>query len=419
MADKIRILIVDDIPETRENVRKLLQFESDLDVIGHAASGGEAISMAEEQRPDIILMDINMPDADGIAASQTITERVPGTQVIIMSVQSEADYLRRAMLAGARDFLMKPFSGDELVEAVRNVHRTRPVAAAPIVPLDAAARPGMPGEAGRPASMGKVLVAFSPKGGIGCTTVAVNTAVAVAEAGYNTLLIDGSLQFGDVGVMLNMKSSASIVDLVERVSDLDHDLVSSVLLTHESGLRVLLAPPRPEMAELVTADAVKTLMITLRTLFDFIVVDTSTSLDDVSLGLLDIADRIILVTHQSLPSLKNVSRFFDLSEVLEYEREKVILVINHASKRKNITVKDIEDTLKWPATAVIPEDVVAYDAADQGRPLVSAASWQRRPVSQALVRFARRLSEELGRELKTGSGEESNGTSRLARLFSK
>ncbi|UCG22733.1 MAG: response regulator [Chloroflexota bacterium] len=418
MADNIRILIVDDIPETRENVRKLLQFESDLEVIGHAASGGEAISMAEDQRPDIILMDINMPDADGISASQTITERVPGAQVIIMSVQSEADYLRRAMLAGARDFLMKPFSGDELVEAVRNVHRTRPVASAPLVPLDAAARPGMPGEVARPARMGKVLAVFSPKGGIGCTTVAVNTAVAVAQAGNNTLLIDASLQFGDVGVMLNMKSSASIVDLVERVGDLDQDLVSSVLMTHESGLRVLLSPPRPEMAELVTADAVRTLMITLRTLFDFIVVDTSTSLDDVSLGLLELADRIILVTHQSLPSLKNVSRFFDLSEVLEYEREKVVLVINHASKRKNITVKDIEDTLKWPAVAVIPEDSAAYDAADQGRPLVSA-TWQKRAASQALVRFARRLAEELGRELKAGAGEESNGTSRLARLFNK
>ena len=126
MTEKISVLIVDDIPETRENVRKLLQFESDLNVIGHAATGGEAIRMVEEQKPDVVLMDINMPDSDGIAASQTITKNVPGTQIIIMSVQSEADYLRRAMLAGARDFLMKPFSGDELVEAVRRIHETRP-----------------------------------------------------------------------------------------------------------------------------------------------------------------------------------------------------------------------------------------------------------------------------------------------------
>jgi len=418
MADNIRILIVDDILETRENVRKLLQFESDLEVIGHAATGGEAITMAEEHRPDVILMDINMPDADGIAASQTITERVPGTQVIIMSVQSEADYLRRAMLAGARDFLMKPFSGDELVEAVRNVYDTRPMPVAPARSLDMASASGLADDRSRQQRLGKVLAVFSPKGGIGCTTVAVNTAAALAKAGNKTLLIDGSLQFGDVGVMLNLKSSASIVDLVERLDDLDYDLISSVMLTHDSGLHVLLAPPRPEMAELVTADAVKTLLEVIKTMFDFVIIDTSTSLDGVNIALLDLADRIILVTQQNLPSLKNVSRFFDLSEVLEYEREKVTLVINHASKRMNITVKDIEDTLKWPATAVFPEDPAAYDAADQGRPLVSP-TWQRRSISQALIRFARQLSDEMGPKRKAGAGEESNGTSRLARLFSK
>jgi pilus assembly protein CpaE len=418
MADNIRILIVDDIPETRENVRKLLQFESDLEVIGHAATGAEAINLAVAERPDVILMDINMPDADGIVASQTITEKVPGTQVIIMSVQSEADYLRRAMLAGARDFLMKPFSGDELVEAVRNVYRSRPTPVSQPLSLATAAAGGAAGPDGRRARLGKVLAVFSPKGGIGCTTVAVNTAVALAEAGHRTVLIDGSLQFGDVGVMLNLKSTASIVDLVERINDLEADLVSSVLMTHGSGLRVLLAPPRPEMAELVKGVDVKPLLDAMRIMFDFVIIDTSTSLDDVNLALLDLSDRIILVTRQSLPSLKNVSRFFDLSEVLEYEREKVVLVINHASKRMNITVKDIEDTLKWPATAVIPEDATAYDAADQGRPLVSAA-WQRRPITQSMVRFAKRLADELGRENKDGQAEEAESASRLARLFSK
>jgi pilus assembly protein CpaE len=374
--------------------------------------------MAVKERPDVILMDINMPDADGIVASQTITERVPGTQVIIMSVQSEADYLRRAMLAGARDFLMKPFSGDELVEAVRNVYRTRPATAKPSLSLATTASAGTAGVDRQQARLGRILAVFSPKGGIGCTTVAVNLAVALAEAGHRTVLVDGSLQFGDVGVMLNMKSTASIVDLVERIEDLDADLISSVLLTHESGLNVLLAPTRPEMAELVTAGHVKTLLGAMRALFDFVIIDTSTSLDDVNLALLDLADRIVLVTRQSLPSLKNVSRFFDLSEVLEYERDKVVLVINHASKRMNITVKDIEDTLRWPATAVIPDDSVAYDAADQGRPLVSSA-WQKRPITQSFVRFAKRLASELGRERPVRAEEGTNGSGRLARLFSK
>jgi pilus assembly protein CpaE len=416
MSEKIRILIVDDIYETRESVRKLLQFESDLEVIGHAGSGGEAIIMAEAEKPDVVLMDINMPDSDGIATSKVITTTLPETQVIIMSVQSEADYLRRAMHAGARDFLMKPFSGDELVTAVRRVHQSRPapvkrvVSSSDLIAISAGAH--------KPTQPGKILTFFSPKGGIGTTTIAVNVAVAMANSGNRTLLIDGSLQFGDVAVMLNLKSTTSIVDLSERVDDMDQDLISSVLLEHESGLRVLLAPPRPEMAEIVRADDIKALLDIMRTLFDYIVIDTSSSLDDVSLVMLDAADRIVLIARQSLTSLKNVSRFFDLSEYLEYEQGKVIMVVNHASKKVSISVKDIEDTLRWPASATIPEDASAYTAADQGRPLVSEY-WRRRPIYRALNQLNKQLLSELKRSGESDESESSNGATRLARLFSK
>src|SRR5512144_379430 len=118
-ADKIRVLIVDDIAETRENVRKLLQFEADVEVIGAARSGKEGVQLAQELNPDVVLMDINMPDIDGIAATETIRHKSPETQVVILSVQGDQNYMRRAMLAGARDFLTKPPMGDELISAVR------------------------------------------------------------------------------------------------------------------------------------------------------------------------------------------------------------------------------------------------------------------------------------------------------------
>jgi pilus assembly protein CpaE len=117
--DKIRVLVVDDIAETRENVRKLLQFESDVDVVGAAGSGKEGIQLALEMDPDVVLMDINMPDIDGITATETIRQKKPHIQVIILSVQNDQNYMRRAMLAGARDFLTKPPMGDELISAVR------------------------------------------------------------------------------------------------------------------------------------------------------------------------------------------------------------------------------------------------------------------------------------------------------------
>src|SRR3954452_11032860 len=126
-AVHIKVLIVDDIPETRENLKKLLAFEQDIEVVGTASTGREGLELAKELMPDIILMDINMPDMDGISATEAISKAVPQTSVVMMSVQSEADYLRRAMLAGARDFLTKPISGEELYSTIRSVYERRPV----------------------------------------------------------------------------------------------------------------------------------------------------------------------------------------------------------------------------------------------------------------------------------------------------
>src|SRR5215210_7825801 len=122
MADQIRVLIVDDIPETRDHLTKLLGFESDIEVVGSAASGREALDLAGRLAPDVVLMDINMPDMDGIAATEQMSARAPAAAVVMMSVQGEADYLRRSMLAGAREFLVKPFSSDELTTSIRQVH---------------------------------------------------------------------------------------------------------------------------------------------------------------------------------------------------------------------------------------------------------------------------------------------------------
>src|SRR5512140_884741 len=144
MADQIRVLIVDDIPETRDHLAKLLGFEADIDVVGAAASGREAIDLAMKLTPDVVLMDINMPDMDGIAATEHLASEVPTAAVVMMSVQGEADYLRRSMLAGAREFLVKPFSSDELSSSIRQVYerereKQARMPAAPVVPDASAA----------------------------------------------------------------------------------------------------------------------------------------------------------------------------------------------------------------------------------------------------------------------------------------
>src|SRR5213594_3076589 len=129
MADgeKIRILIVDDIADTRENLAKLIGFEADMTIVASADGGQQAVELAKKERPNVILMDINMPDMDGITATEIISNTVPESPIIMMSVQGEQDYLRRSMLAGAREFLVKPFSADELINAIRHVHELEKV----------------------------------------------------------------------------------------------------------------------------------------------------------------------------------------------------------------------------------------------------------------------------------------------------
>ncbi len=420
MSDTIRVIIVDDLPETRENVRKLLQFEQDMDVIGQAGTGEEAIELAQAHQPDIILMDINMPGVDGIGASQKISELVPHAQIIIMSVQSDSNYLRRAMMAGARDFLTKPFGGDELVAAVRRVHAKRPAVTAVAPSTQTAATGPTASTLAMPSSEGSIIAVFSPKGGTGCSTVAINTAVSLARQNHRTILVDGSLQFGDVAVMLNLKPMTSIVDVSTRSNELDQDLISSVVQLHSSELNVLMSPPRPEMADMVTDEHIKNLLIILRQMYDFIIIDTSSSLNDIALTILDLADRIILIAEQTLPSLKNVSRFLNLTESLEYEPDKIWLTVNRASDRQGISIKSIGDTLKRPVIISIPEDEPRVrTAANQGVPLVTGAN-RKQAVSAALIKLGDHIVGELQKEPAIGKQDEApNSSGILGRLLRK
>ena len=239
MADQIRVLVVDDIPETRDHLTKLLGFESDIDVVGSAASGREALEMATRLNPDVVLMDINMPDMDGIAATEQLSSAVPAAAVVMMSVQGEADYLRRSMLAGAREFLVKPFSSDELTASIRQVSARERDKQSRMAVMPVAAAAGTGGaRTGEPGEPGIIVAVFSPKGGVGRTTVAVNLAVAAAtELGKKVVIMDGSFQFGDVGVLLNLNpKSKSIADLLPELEAGEPDSLDTFLISHTAGI---------------------------------------------------------------------------------------------------------------------------------------------------------------------------------------
>ncbi|GAC1671741.1 MAG: AAA family ATPase [Candidatus Limnocylindrales bacterium] len=397
MADQIRVLIVDDIPETRDHLTKLLGFESDIEVLGAAASGSEALTMAASLGPDVVLMDINMPDMDGIAATERLSAEVPAAAVVMMSVQGEADYLRRSMLAGAREFLVKPFSSDELTASIRQVYtrerekfnRMSAIPAATSRPADGAAN------AAERTHDGQVVAIFSPKGGVGRTTVAVNLAVAAAtELGKTVVLVDGSFQFGDVGVLLNLNpKNKSIADLIPELEAGEPESLDTFIISHSAGIRVLLAPPSPEMAELITPMAVKRVLEALRRTNDLVVVDCTSWFNDTTLAILDSADVILTMLSLEITSIKNMRLFLELADQLGYEHDKVKLVLNRADSSLGIRVADVESSIgrKVDHTIVSDGRSVVY-ALNRGVPFF--LSNREAQVSQDVLRLAQAVAGE-------------------------
>jgi pilus assembly protein CpaE len=409
MADTIKVLIVDDIAETRDHLTKLLGFEGDIEVVGAADSGRQALEMAGQMRPDVVLMDINMPDMDGIAATEQLATEVPTASVVMMSVQGEADYLRRSMLAGAREFLVKPFSSDELTASIRQVYtREREKQGRITVTNVAAAAAKAARGAGR--EPGQVVAVFSPKGGVGRTTIAVNFAVAAAaDLGMKTVLVDGSFQFGDVGVLLNLNpKNKSIADLVpEMEAGGEPESIDTFVINHSSGVRVLLAPPSPEMAEMITPAGIRKILEVLRATNDLVVVDCTANFSDTTLAILDLADVILTALTLEITSIKNMRLFLEVAAQLGYEGSKIKLILNRADSTLGIRVADVEHSIgrKVDHTIVSDGRSVVY-ALNRGVPFV--LSNREAQVSQDILRLATAITggerkETVSEDAKTGS----------------
>ncbi|MDD3439053.1 MAG: response regulator [Clostridiaceae bacterium] len=248
MANRIKVVIVDDSEQTRDNIASIISFEKDIEIVGEAENGEEAIAVVRSKKPNIVLMDINMPLLDGIKATQILNEEGAEASIIIMSIQGEGEYLRRAMQAGARDYVVKPFGVNDLVKTIRHVYdldmkRRQKSNVASVIKVDS-----------------RILSVFSTKGGVGKTTVATNLAVALSiVTGKKIALLDFDLQFGDVAICLNLYVKNSMTDLVKDYSNIQQDpgLLEEYLLTHYSGIKILAAPTRPENAEYVTPEHIR------------------------------------------------------------------------------------------------------------------------------------------------------------------
>ncbi|KAA3647241.1 MAG: response regulator [Chloroflexi bacterium] len=397
MADKITVLIVDDIAETRENIRKLLQFEADIEVVGAARTGQEGIQLALETEPDVVIMDINMPDMDGIAATEAIRAKKPHIQIVILSVQSDSNYMRRAMLAGARDFLTKPPDIDDLTSAIRRAAEMAAQERNKVASMGGGASVGSGSQGGGFTSFldGRIVPIYSPKGGVGVTTVTTNLAVALHTPDTPVVAVDANLQYGDLSFFFNEQSRNNVVDLAPRSAELDAEVVDDVLISHEaSGVRILAAPPRLEQAEGVSAIEFSDILKYLQRNYAYVLVDTSKLLNDVTLAAFDVSDIVVVLATQDIPSVKNVRLFLDLSEALGLDRQRIMMAMNRYDKRRTITPEKVGENFKQEFASVIPMDEkLVVPAMDRGVPFLLQNKTH--PVGRSVVALAQKLKEKI------------------------
>ncbi|MCB2178922.1 response regulator [bacterium] len=398
-GEKISVVIVDDIAETRENIRKLLQFEPNVEVVGIGRTGEEAIRVSHETRPDVVLMDINMPDMDGITATERIRAKLPATQIVILSVQSDPNYMRQAMLAGARDFLTKPPDLDELISAIQRAgemaHQEKKKAANTLAAVQASGFESRGGMILAPRHRGRIITVYGPKGGTGSTTITANLAVALHSEETPVVVVDGRLQFGDLSFFFNEQTKNNMAEVAIRADELDYEFVEDVLLKHaDTGVSILAAPPRPEQAEAVTGEQFGKVIRFLKSMFSYILIDTNSGLDEITLAAIDESDLIAVVTTQDIPSVKNVRLFIDLILALGYPAQKLFLVMNKMDKRRSVTPERVADIIKSEMAAVMPfDDRLVVPAMDRGVPFLIHNKTH--PISKGIYDLANFVKEKI------------------------
>jgi pilus assembly protein CpaE len=350
-----RILVVDD----EANVQRLLQYT--LKQAGYtvtvAGDGVEAIRMWASESPDLILLDVTLAKLDGYGVAEKIRADEGGrthVPIIMLTAEKEVEQKVRGLRAGADDYLVKPFHQAELLARMRSL-------LARFGPTD--------GTVGKP-PLGKMIAFYGAKGGVGATTVAINTAIALhANHDRKVVLVDAVLQFGDHRVFLDLgPDRKSIADAVAAPT-VDSDLLKSVLVKHDSGIDLLLAPSTPEDGDLIREDRLVEVLTLLESLYDYVVVDMDKRIGDLTLSVLDRAHEIHIVMTADLSCLKNVRLALGALDRIGYDRAKIRLVLNRSNAFTGISVSAAENALKREFEHKISNEYrTAITAQNSGKP---------------------------------------------------
>src|SRR5579859_4156264 len=315
-----------------------------------AAATRAALPGVLNWEPDVLVLSADLdPAATPAVLIKQVLGACPGTQILLIAEGLHPTDIERAAVAGARGILGVPLTATELVDTIREIHETVVARRQRVADLAHLHR--------RKVQRGLVIVVFSPKGGVGCSVLACNLAVALYQATQKRVaLVDYSLQFGTVGSLLNIRSPHHIGELARNYDEIDKTILNSVLVPHESGIKVLLPPPALDQVDQFTTESLIGILEGVRRQFDYVVVDTWHAIEDATLAVLELADTLLLVTTPERPALASTRHFLAALKSYPHLQHKPQLVVNRYPSRGGVGLAVIQQELGLTPLALVPSD---------------------------------------------------------------
>ena len=370
-GEQIRLLVVEDVPQVASHIRALLQAQSQIKMLEVVTAGDQAVTAASEYKPHVVIVDALLQGrVSGTQVAAALRAAEPQIAVIMLTVPQNP--INEDPEKGIDGVLKMPFSGFDLTTIVRKSFEERAV------------------ESSRSGSL--VISLFSPKGGVGRTTLAYNLAVALG-VDHRVCLVDGSMQFSDLRGLLRVPAVApSIVDLpTDRIREQD---LADVTWRDPSGIDILLAPPRVEMAEMVTVRDVEKALSILRQLYEFVIVDTRAALSDDVLVFLDAADMILEVLTYDSMAIRGLAMAGETFDAIGYPHSKIATVLNRADAAGGFNREDVEAAIGHAIDfEVVSDGHLVLASNNEGVPFVTSSPDA--PIAAGIRRIADSIASQL------------------------
>jgi Flp pilus assembly CpaE family ATPase len=333
--------------------------------------GGAAKLLDNDPNETLVVIGPRVGIGDALAFSAALRLARPAVGVILATREVDVTLLTRALQSGVREVVP---AGDHgaLAAACRRSYEVSRRMLAPATEEEA--------------TPGQIVTVFAAKGGCGKTTLAINLGVALARHAVRVCVLDLDLAFGDVAISVQLDPVRTVVDALPMAGHLDSTGAASLLSRYQPGLDMLLAPVTPGDAEKIPPRLVGELLAVLRTMYDFIVVDTPAHFSEHVLTAMDVSSQLVLLTTPDVPALKNLRVTLDMLDLLSYPRQIRSVVVNRADSKVGLSLEHVERVVRSPIAAHIPSSRAVPISINRGTPITMESPGH--PVSQAVSRFA-------------------------------